>query len=297
MLGPSTSGLSTKKRSQAMPAMKFNAKKAKYTDYSMSDRGEDEDDNDDEDSMSQLMNNILEDEDSGSQPGILSDNDDDDNGDEDQALADLLKQYGSEDVAGEKLNNEQLAKLINKMFSTRLSDTAAKEKMEAIKRPKNCEKLMPTKLNPAIYRKVREFAAKRDGHLLKLQKALIKGIIPVARMTDMVLKQKSLGKEDIDKLKKLGLDALSLFAHTNYELNIQRKYLIKPELGPEYAALCSPDVPFTQWLFGDELFKQVQELGAENKLGRKVSKNPGSYNKKHNHAYNTYNQNAWKWQS
>ena len=281
-----------------MPVATAKAKKAKLNTASSMSNSDDEDEGD---SMSTLMEAVLE-EDSGKSPsGSDNENvndDDDDDDDDDEALVAMMKQYGADDIAGEKLNNEQLAKLLNKMFSTRLSETTAREKMAAIKRPENCDKLMAPKLNPAIYRKAREFAAKRDSHMFKVQKALIKGVVPVAQITDMVLKQKAIGKEDIAKIKRLGLDALSLLAHVNYELNTQRKYLLKPELGPEYAALCSPEVPATQWLFGDDLSKQVQELGAENRLGRKVGKNQNQGNKtRQNHAYNTYNQNALKWQS
>ena len=70
--------------------------------------------------------------------------------------------------------------------------------------------------------------------------------------------------------KRLALESLSLLTHTNYELNIQRKPFMKPDIGKDYTALCSPHVPFTDWLFGDDLQKQLKDIGDENKIGARV---------------------------
>ena len=38
----------------------------------------------------------------------------------------------------------------------------------------------------------------------------------------------------------------------------------------DYNALCLPHVPFTVWLFGDDLQKQLKDIGDENKIGAHV---------------------------
>jgi hypothetical protein len=99
--------------------------------------------------------------------------------------------------------------------------------------------------------------------------------------------------------KRLVLESLSLLTHTNYELNIQRKLFMKPDIGKEYAAFCSPQVPFTDWLFGDDLQKQLKDIGDENKIGARVLHshkpahhgNSGSFNTTHSHTFNKASKN------
>ena len=87
-----------------------------------------------------------------------------------------------------------------------------------------------------------------------MQQALVKGIIPVAWLKDLTMSEKhGLDKEGMQLIKHFGLDALSLLTPVNYELNMQRKQLMKPDIGKDYAALCSLHVPFTDLLFGDGL--------------------------------------------
>ena len=197
---------------------------------------------------------------------------------EDEILADLEKEYESEDQTGQNIHSPQLAKLLNKMFRNRLPDKLLKEKLERQARPKNCDSVKPTRVNPGIWRKLREPTQKRDLQLFKIQQALVKGIIPIARLTDLSMtEKKGLDQEGVQQIKQFGLDALSLLTHVNYELNMQRKQLMKPDIGRDYASLCSPHVPFTDWLFGDDLQKQLKGIGDVNKIGAKVQGHRGPH--------------------
>ena len=173
---------------------------------------------------------------------------------EDEILADLEKEYEFEGLTGKNIHSPQLAKLLNKMlFRNRLPDKLLKEKLESQARLENCDTVKPTRVNPGIWRKLREPTQKRDFQLFKIQQALVKGIIPIAPLTDLSMtEKKGLDQEGVQQIKQFGLDALSLLTHVNYELNMQRKQLMKPDIvGRDYASLCSPHVPFTDWLFGD----------------------------------------------
>ena len=57
---------------------------------------------------------------------------------------------------------------------------------------------------------------------------------------------KSANTEECQEMKKLGLEATSLLTHASYEINIQRRLFLKPDIGREYSALCSPQLPFIQ---------------------------------------------------
>ncbi|XP_068707071.1 uncharacterized protein [Montipora foliosa] len=75
--------------------------------------------------------------------------------------------------------------------------------------------------------------------------------------------KKGLDKEGVQQIKQLGLDALTLLTHVNYELNMQRRQLMKPNIG----RLCLFVLP--DYLFGDDLQKQLKDIGDVNKIGAK----------------------------
>ena len=108
-------------------------------------------------------------------------------GDEDELLSELVKEYESDDTVGDSLKSEQLAKLVNKMFRCKLSEKNLKDRLDGQERPANCEAAKPPKVNPGIWRRLREFTKKRDLQFYKIQQALIKGILPVARIADKLM--------------------------------------------------------------------------------------------------------------
>ena len=149
-------------------------------------------------------------------------------GDEDEFILELVKEYESDDTVGDGLKSEQLAKLVNKMFSCKLSEKNLKDRLERQERPANCEAAKPPKVNRGIWRRLRELTKKRDLQFYKIQQALIKGILAVARIADKLMVAKSADAEECQEMKKLGLEAMSLLTHASYEINMQRRLLLKP---------------------------------------------------------------------
>ena len=74
----------------------------------------------------------------------------------DEILAEMQKEYEAEDSIGKDIQNPQLAKLLGKMFRSRLPDKVLKDKLERQDRPENYETAKPTRVNPGIWRKLRE---------------------------------------------------------------------------------------------------------------------------------------------
>ena len=64
---------------------------------------------------------------------------------------------------------------------------------------------------------------------------------------------------------------LSLAA--NREFNLKRRDLLRADLNKQYAALCNPSTPVSQYLFGDDLNKETDDLFKASKLTRKVTPN------------------------
>ena len=79
-----------------------------------------------------------------------------DTGSKDEILAEMHKEYEAEDSIGKGIQNPQLAKLLGKMFRSRLLDKLLKDKLKRQDRPDYCETVKPTRVNPGIWRKLRE---------------------------------------------------------------------------------------------------------------------------------------------
>ena len=216
--------------------------------------------------------------------------------DEDEFLSELVKEYESDDTVGNSLKSEQLAKLVNKMFRCKLSEKNLKDCLDRQERPANCEAAKLLKFNPGIWRRLREFAKKRDPQFYKIQQALIKGILPVVRIADKLMTVKSANTEECQEMKKLGLEAMSLLTHASYEINMQRRLLLKPDIGREYSALCSSQLPFTDLVFGDDLQKHLKDIGDQSKIGAKITlAHKGTHPYAGKSGYNSYKQpKNWK---
>ena len=72
---------------------------------------------------------------------------------------------------------------------------------------------------------------------------------------------KSANTEECQEMKKLCLEATSLLTHASYEINMQRRLFLKPDIGRDYSALCSSQLLFTDLLFGDDLQKHLKDIG------------------------------------
>ena len=69
--------------------------------------------------------------------------------------------------------NEKLAAIVIKMAPSKLVDDKLKEKLTQYIRPKNCEKLVGTKVNPQIWAKISPATRSRDLKFQKIQTTLL----------------------------------------------------------------------------------------------------------------------------
>ncbi|PFX20430.1 hypothetical protein AWC38_SpisGene15119 [Stylophora pistillata] len=97
--------------------------------------------------------------------GLGSDNDKKSPEPEDELLNELLREYESDDATGDKLRSEQLTKLLNKMFRSKIAEKTLKDKMERQLRPVNCPNIKATRVNGGIWRRLRDSTKKRDIRL------------------------------------------------------------------------------------------------------------------------------------
>ena len=70
-----------------------------------------------------------------------------------EALISLQEFYNSEEVSDEVLD-PKICQIVNTMLTGKISKDKLKDKLENYKRPKNCDMLSTTKINPEIWRQM-----------------------------------------------------------------------------------------------------------------------------------------------
>ena len=162
----------------------------------------------------------------------------------------------------------KLAKIINKMIRTKLSDEKLKEKLSNYSRPGNCENVPGTKVNPEVWSKIRSGTRSRDLKLQRLQNVIQKATIQLIKLTDQCMKREiSSMKLSDENVARTLLDVIALLGHANCELIQRRRDMIRPDLNNQYQQICAEHVGFTDLLFGNDLPKQIQDISATNRVG------------------------------
>ena len=70
-------------------------------------------------------------------------------------------------------------------------------------------------------------------------------------------------------------DAIALLGHTNKQINMLRRDLLKPELRNEYSHLCTHSLPYINQLFGYDVSKTAKEIEECSKMGYKLQYGSG----------------------
>ena len=129
------------------------------------------------------------------------------------------------------------------MMKGKITDDKLKEKTERLKRPENCELVVP-KVNPEIWAIMDHKTRSNDLRLQKEQKMLVKSACALTRVADKLVK--SISAENKEQLKDI-LDALSLTLKTSHEISLDRraKILNAPCVNKKYKKLGSSEVAIT----------------------------------------------------
>lgn len=159
---------------------------------------------------------------------------------------------------------QDLAATLEKALVNPYDEKKVQEAMNKVKKPENCPALVVPKVNLPIWSNIRSKTRSTDLKLQRVQKPLIKGLTALAK-----LDQNQALTQDLK-------EAFLLLSVANFELNCARKDMIKPDLNPEFHHLCSPKNKVTEWLFGNDLGKQVKDLQEESKATRGVMRGGSS---------------------
>ncbi|XP_028415993.1 uncharacterized protein LOC114539556 [Dendronephthya gigantea] len=172
--------------------------------------------------------------------------------------------------------HDQLATIVNNLARERLPDDTVATKYKLYDRPENCGALVPVKVNPPIWDKLKSETRSSDLRFQKIQTALNKSLIAMVQVTDCLTNSLAASAEktnlpNTEDLVRKMMDAVAFATYANHELNNKRRECIKPELHQDFRPLCSTSNPVTTWLFGDDLSKQVKDMTEVNKVGQRVA--------------------------
>ena len=186
----------------------------------------------------------------------------------DELLNTLHKKYTTTEIVGEPVEG-RLAEIINKCYKSKGDKIILKNLLsdEAIPRPSNCEGLKCVTTNRMVWDHLSEKTKINDKKLQSCQKSVVKAGSLLATCADKLIKNKTVDRDSL--IEDLN-GVIQLVGDANYNINMIRRGLIRPELKFEYKKLCLETVPFTSELFGDEVEKTAKEVEEMSKIGQKM---------------------------
>ncbi|XP_062599499.1 uncharacterized protein LOC134261024 [Saccostrea cucullata] len=163
----------------------------------------------------------------------------------------------------------KLADLVNKLLVNKLEDSKKNDLFDKHLRPENCKLEFP-RVNDFVWNYcMNETTRSTDVKVHKIQKTLLKGLGPVIKVVDSLLKPNN----DFDKNKaaKDLLDGVAMLASANTEISLHRKACIKNNMKQEYKKLCTSQTEITAYLFGDDVVDKMKNITEHNKMANKVA--------------------------
>ena len=186
--------------------------------------------------------------------------------DTDSLLSDIAQELSEQEPTGPEVN-EDLAAMLNKRWTTKMSDKKLSEKLELIQRPENRSGLIVPRVNAEIWSNLDKFNKRRDLRTSNVQKNLAKAGSYLIYTTNKLLHARQKGNQvDPTEFIKSNMEILAILGHAFVDLSHHRREAIKPTLNKEFAALCSEQVPVTTNLFGDDLQTECNNIKTTNKL-------------------------------
>ena len=189
---------------------------------------------------------------------------------EESRFVTMTKRFKSKEICSDKVD-EVLAKNITDVFRNGMSEEQYVDltKDENNSRPENCEGLVWDIISPE--------ARTNDRKMQNIETSVIKGSVILTKVVNKLAVLEKDGddalKASISKIIDECNDSLTLFGHANRQINITRRDFIKPELRFEYLHLCAQSVPYTSWLFGDDISKTAKEIEDCSKIGHRIQHN------------------------
>ena len=168
----------------------------------------------------------------------------------------------------------QLAHIADKHWGKRLTPEKLKPMIDKHKQPANCSDVVNSRVNQEIWDQLNTAKKSTDLRLANMQQAIEKVAFITLQTADSVLAV-MLGKDpdkvDLNTLVSNTVNSIALLGHVTNDLNNFRHEQIRPALKPEFASLCSAEIPHGKWSFSKDLPKRIRDIKETSKLGQIVA--------------------------
>ena len=192
--------------------------------------------------------------------------------DDDTLLNELLKQAESSTLVDAEVD-PRVASIVNALFRKKMNKETFREMTSDIltARPKNCEGLSMVQTNSLLWAQFSDRTKIQDKRLQNQQKALVSASAIITKLFDKLVAAKGNPNNlQIPEMLSHANKSLMLLGDINFNMNMFRRNLMKPELKENYKKLCSESVPFTSELFGEDLAKLAKEIGETAKISHQM---------------------------
>ena len=165
---------------------------------------------------------------------------------------------------------EEWAQVINRVATNGLQDQALKDRRAKILDIDNLKMLVAPRLNDCVWTVVGKDIRSKDSALQNLQKSIVKGLAPIIKVADNLLKP-HVAVDPAQAFAEIS-NGVALILAGHHGINMLRRDMVKPDLNRDFKSICSQNCPISTELFGDELPKRLKEIGDSNRAGSKVGK-------------------------
>ena len=183
-------------------------------------------------------------------------------------FSNMAKRFKVKDVCGEKID-DVLAQNVTSLFLNGMDEEQYNDlvKDEKTPRPENCEGLKIVKTNQLVWDIIPTFSQTCDKKMQNIEKTLVKAATILTKVVDKMAK---LDTDENSEVLDNCNDTIALLGHANRQINLARRDFMKPDLDANYVHLCAQSMPYTSYLFGDDVSKAAKDIEDTRKIGSRL---------------------------
>jgi hypothetical protein len=185
--------------------------------------------------------------------------------DPENRFSEFSRRFTKKEVTGKPVD-EELAAAINSVFHEGLTDEIWVNMAKEVERPDNCSGLARVRTNGVIWDNLSPEVQRIDSKLQKVQESICKA----ACILTYLLQDSEPNEKTGERLVTKGMEAMAFLGHASASLNFRRREIMKPQIERSFHHLCSPAMPFTDLLFGDNLTKEVRDISESMRISGKM---------------------------
>ena len=166
---------------------------------------------------------------------------------------------------GSPLKNSKLAGIINNLFIEKLDEEKLEKLVKTYNKPENCPNMITPKCNEEIWRGDILNTSRRSNDIVlqKIQMHTVKAAYAMTDACDKVMEM-NLQSDQCREMITPVIDAFALLGVVTAEINQFRRQQMKDRLLAKMQPLTKNVPPESEWLFGNDLSKRINQLNSMN---------------------------------